>query len=255
MNIFLSYVRFYLKAKGRHSVHSPFVYDFLDKCLATKMDINFKIAYKKLNKYLKNATQEIEIADFGAGSRKLKNVRTVKQMFATSASKGKYAELLYQIAKFYQPQNSLEFGTNLGLGAIHLAAGNLNGRVTSVDACQNTLQEAEKHIQMMGLKNIYLVHKEFDTYFDSLSSEKFDLIFIDGNHQGKALKKYLYSLEKHAHDETIFILDDIRWNQDMLDAWTEIYTSEKYHLSLDLLKFGIVMKRPHQVKEHFILKH
>jgi hypothetical protein len=61
-------------------------------------------------------------------------------------------------------------------------------------------------------------------------------------------------LSKNSHDETIFILDDIRWSASMLAAWKDIINDENYHLSLDLFKFGIVIKRHHQQKQHFTVR-
>src|SRR5690606_25609425 len=106
------------------------------------------------------------------------------------------------------------------------------GNLTTVDACANTQFQARKNCASMGLNSIHFVNQEFDAFLATLKTEMYDLIFIDGNHQGKALKKYLFLLEKHAHDETIYIIDDIRWSKDMWQAWEEISKDDKYHLSM-----------------------
>jgi len=40
----------------------------------------------------------------------------------------------------------------------------------------------------------------------------------------------------------------------MFNAWNRIKLEKKYHLSMDFFRMGILMKRPQQEKEHFILK-
>jgi predicted O-methyltransferase YrrM len=90
--------------------------------------------------------------------------------------------------------------------------------------------------------------------FIETSITNFDLIFIDGHHNGSALLQYLEALDKNSNDQTIFIVDDIRWSKDMFVAWNQLIQNEKYHLSIDFFKMGILMKRSTQIKEHFILK-
>jgi hypothetical protein len=41
----------------------------------------------------------------------------------------------------------------------------------------------------------------------------------------------------------------------MTKAWREICQSKEVNISLDLFIAGIVMKRPEQKKQHFILKY
>ena len=80
------------------------------------------------------------------------------------------------------------------------------------------------------------------------------MVYIDGHHDGIALLNYLHSVEPFTHDETIFLLDDIRWSQSMLDAWNQLKEDEKYHVSIDFFRMGMLVKRPCQRKENFTLK-
>ena len=105
MNIAVEYIKYRLNAKGRHGIHSPFVYDLLDKCMKTKVSNEDEAILKKVKKFLKNDSRTIEVQDFGVGSKKLGRERKVKQLFKTSSSNGKFGRLMYQIANFYQPKN------------------------------------------------------------------------------------------------------------------------------------------------------
>ncbi len=77
---------------------------------------------------------------------------------------------------------------------------------------------------------------------------------MDGHHDGKATLDYMRKLESHSHNDTIFLLDDIRWSDDMFEAWNILLNSEKYNVSIDLFRMGILIPRKQQVKEHFILR-
>ena len=106
----------------------------------------------------------------------------------------------------------------------------------------------------MNLNNIQLVHSSFDDYLDNLNNVVFDLVYIDGDHKGTSLERYLNKLNYFTHDETIFLLDDIRWSDDMYSLWNKIIQSPNYHLSMDLFKVGILVKKQIKHKEHFVIK-
>jgi predicted O-methyltransferase YrrM len=255
MNIVYEYFKYKFKSKGRHGIHSPFVYDFVNICLNLQFKNSvFLIKLNQLKKKLAHDYSVISIEDRGAGSKKLSSIRSIRSIYKTASSKGVYARLLYQLSCHYKPTHILELGTSLGIGTIMLAKGNENSAVTSIDACLETQKKAKENIHFMGLKNIKLIHSTFDEFLNSFDGQQFDLVFVDGHHQGKFLEKYLELLEKCTHQDTIFILDDIRWNDDMFSSWKKIVASNKFHLTMDLFRMGIILKRPQQEKEHFVIK-
>jgi predicted O-methyltransferase YrrM len=257
MNPVIDYLRYRIVSKGRHGIHSPFVYEFVDTCLTTKMDKNFQSNLKTLKSSLKKDHRLIEITDFGAGSKKMSSVRKVSEFVRISSSKGGYQTLLYQLSKYYQPKNILELGTNIGMGTLALAGGNPDATVYTVDGCSETQAIAIENAQKMGLKNVHFIHQQFDDYLADLKQNpamKFDVVFIDGNHRGEALKRYVYEIQPFIHEQTFLICDDIRWSNDMFDAWKSLENDASFHVSLDCFKFGILLKRSEQVKEQFVVK-
>jgi len=254
MNILVEYINYRFKAKGRHGIHSPFVYSFLNECLSTKIDKKFKNSRKNLFKNLKNDNSIIEISDFGVGSKKLGLSRKISKIFSTSSSKGKYGDFLYKVVNYYKPKSILELGTSLGIGTIHISYGNPESKIITVDACKNTSNRAIQNFNSLEIKNITTIQSTFTDFINTISEEKFDLIFIDGHHDGKALLEYIQLLLPFSHNDTLFILDDIRWSKSMFEAWNEIIKNENFHLTIDLFRMGIIMMRNQQEKEHFILK-
>jgi predicted O-methyltransferase YrrM len=254
VNIIFEYINYRWNAKGRQGTHSPFVYDFADKCLKIPIDSTFDTNRKTLFKELKTNNSTIQIEDFGAGSKYLGNERKISQIFKTSSSKGKYGDLLYRLAKHYQPETILEFGTSLGIGTIHLTSGNPTSSIRTVEACAETRNQALKNIRTFGITTIQSQLCTFDLFLSSYEGEPFDLVFVDGHHDGEAVKKYMLQLEKFSHNDTIFILDDIRWSNSMLEAWKWFIHNPDYHVTIDLFRMGIVLRRPQQEKEHFTIK-
>ena len=254
MNIGFEYIKYRWKAKNRHGIHSPFVYTFTDKCLIIKPDANSLSLIDKIVKRLKADSRFIEVSDFGAGSKKMGKQRKVSNILATSSSKGKYGKLLYQLSNYYKPNQILELGTSLGIGTLHLQLGHPTSKVTTVEACPNTRAEAKKSFDEVNLDKINSIHATFDTFFSAAVDTTYDLVFVDGHHDGDALLTYMNHLKSITHNETIFVLDDIRWSDSMLNAWNKIVGDDHYHVTMDLFRMGIVVPRHQQEKEHFTIR-
>ena len=254
MNLGLEYIKYQWKAKRRHGVHSPFIYDLTDKCFRIPVIPELKTTLQKLDSELSNNHQTIEISDFGAGSKKMGNLRKIKSIYSTSSSRGKFGKILFQLVRHFKPKNVLEFGTSMGIGSVCMASGNEKSKVTTIEGCPNTFAVARQNFKIAGLTNIESINATFNDYIDTLQNEQFDIVFIDGHHDGTALKNYMDRLAPFTHDSTIFILDDIRWSDSMLDAWNEIISNDRYHVTIDLFRMGIVVPRPEQEKEHFVIR-
>src|SRR5689334_6003296 len=100
------YISYYLtaaNAKG-HGVHSPFVFDFITKVLNDKTGYD---DYNKVESLRKNSLMDkaiLAIEDHGAGSStSASNKRSVSSIAKNAVKSKKYAQLLYRIAKYYQP--------------------------------------------------------------------------------------------------------------------------------------------------------
>lgn len=254
MILAVEYIKYLWNAKGRHGTHSPFIYELADKCLSIKKENNVLKQFSERFQYLKSDKRTIKITDYGAGSKYMSNERSIAQLLSTSSSKGKYGDLLYQITRYYKPKKILEFGTSIGIGTCNLSIGNPEAHIVTVEACESTRLEALKNFQAMHCENIDSVLATFDQFLEEKSNEKYDLVFIDGHHDGTALLNYMHKLESLSHNDTLFILDDIRWSKSMFAAWNNIRESEDFSVTIDLFRMGIVLKRKQQRKEHFVLR-
>src|SRR5687768_8553562 len=118
LQLTLKYCQYYLSAsngKG-HGIHSPFIFHFITKVLNDKTNYSAYQNVEALREQLLTDKSSIQVKDLGAGSSVDKTSdRTVSQIAKNSAKPKKYAQLLYRIAKTYQPQIIVELGTSLGL--------------------------------------------------------------------------------------------------------------------------------------------
>ena len=253
MNLIFEFIQYQWLAKNRHGIHSPFVYDLSDKCFKIKREKSDEILLKEFESKLKSDNTKIHIQDFGVGSRKMGSERSINQIYKNSSSKGKYGKLLYQLNRYFQFKNVLEFGTSLGIGTLNLHLGNPTSKIISLEACSETYQFTSS--QLKPFPNIQVINQTFENFLNESHNQIFDFVFIDGHHDGDALLHYLEKLKPFTHSETIFLLDDIRWSQSMFDAWNKIKENKNYNLTIDFFRMGIISPRPHQQKEDFVLKY
>ncbi|MNJ86215.1 hypothetical protein D3C87_37040 [compost metagenome] len=218
------------------------------------MDKNFLNTRKKWLQTVKKDREQFKITDLGAGSKKMSEMRSVSELAKKAGSKGVYGEILWKISKYYKPALMLELGTSIGLGAIHLKAGNPGGHLITVEGCDAILSKALKQFDDWDLSGITTICSPFDDFVKLPALGKYDLVFLDGNHTREATLKYIESLFAHTHSNTAFILDDIRWSEDMWDCWKYLASDPRFHVSVDLGRMGILWRREEQTKEHFTIR-
>lgn len=251
-----SYFKFLLRSTNQHGVHSPFVFDLVTKCFYDKKN---HAAYSKLDNYRRELLQNhdtIEVTDFGAGSRVFKsNTRAISAIAKTAGIPKKRQRLLFRLAAYLKPNQSLELGTSLGLGTIAMALGNPAGTVDTVEGCPNTTALAKKRLSKFDIKNSKTHPSDFESFFLSESCKtSYDFIFIDGNHNKNRTLAYFEFLRKKSHNETVLIFDDIYWSPDMTEAWHEIIAHPEVCVSIDTFYWGIIFFRKEQQKEHFTIR-
>ena len=121
------------------------------------------------------------------------DVITTNSLDQPSNIKFKTREMLFLQQLVYQLNNNsliLEIGSFLGKSAVALedAAEKINGTVICVDPfdkhtnsfCPNQKEIFLKNIS--GWDNIYLVEAHSSNFFELNTEDKFDMIFIDGDH-------------------------------------------------------------------------
>jgi len=161
----------------------------------------------------------------------------------------------YLLSASDSPERVLEIGTSLGIATTYMASGAPQATITTLEGCPETAQIAKEYFQKQNLNNINVIIGEFDQSLDQISKSKpFDLIFFDGNHQKEATIRYFKKCLELAHDQSIFIFDDIHWSKGMEAAWEEIKNHKKVSMTVDTYKWGLVFFSKGREKQHFTIR-
>jgi predicted O-methyltransferase YrrM len=255
-----SYLKYRVNARSAHGVHSPFVYKFITELLESDNDAYYQ--FKELAALRKELLQDdsvIEITDFGAGSKIFKdNKRKVSDLVRYGTSKTKFSELYFKLVNFTNSQFIIELGTSIGLNTLYLAKANSSATVFTLEGCSELAKFSKSLFEKQKAKNISLINDTFEKAFPMLLNEipQLDLLYVDGNHNYASTMNYFKSGLEKKHDHSVFVFDDINWNDEMKKAWGEIKDHPEVTLSLDLFYVGIIFFRKEQKeKEHFVLKY
>ena len=250
-----SYLEFLRRSKNKHGVHSPFVFNLITKCFNDKTKHPEYKILKQYKKTLKQDKSEINMTDFGQGSRVFKGTsRKTSRVAKQAGMKLKRQKLLFRLASYLETINNLELGTSLGISTAALALGTKKGKVLTVEGCPNTAKKAEGLFEEFNLNNIQLEQNTFIDFLSTPSQDKYDLIFIDGDHNGERTLKYFEKLLAFTHNDTVIVFDDIYWSKGMTEAWEKIIKNEKVTVSIDTFQWGLVFFRKEQLKQHFIIR-
>ena len=248
----IAYIKFLLRSTNQHGIHSPFIYNFVTKCLYDKVKY---AAYKQLKNYrniLKSSKTVLEITDLGEGSKILNSKRrSVSKMIHASSSSEKEAKILYRITQYFNFESVLELGTSLGMGTYAIAIANKFSNITTIEGCPNTSDYAKAKFNELELGNVSFIKGDFTAIIPTLKNDKYDCIFFDGHHNKIATIQYFESLVSKVNNETVFVFDDIYWSKGMTEAWEYIKAHKAVTVTVDCFHLGFVFFRKEQAKEHF----
>ena len=250
-----SFIKFARLSKNKHGVHSPFVYNIVTLCFNDKKKYP---DYSILKSYRKGLVQDnslITMKDFGQGSRIFKGTsRKVSDIAKVAGMTKKRQKLLYRLGAYFESESILEFGTSLGIGTIALALSSKFASVHTVEGCPETLKKAKENFKKYNLKNITTHHKTFSEFLSEDNSKKYDIILVDGDHNGERTLDYFHSILNHVHNDSLIIFDDIYWSKSMTETWQKIIAHEKVTVSIDTFQWGFVFFRAEQPKQHFVIR-
>lgn len=251
-----SFITFLLASTNRHGVHSPFVYQLVATCFNGQANPNKTSVIQKVRKSLYSNHNSITITDFGSGSSVFKNnERKVSDIAKIAGITKKRAALLLRIVNYFSPKNILEIGTSVGLGTSVLSIGNPEAEIITLEGCENTAQIAKELFNSFHLNNIQLHVGNFkETLPSVLKNKQYDLIYFDGNHKKEATLDYFNQCLAVAHNNSLFIFDDINWSSEMQQAWNEIKNHSKVTISIDTFFWGLIFFRKEQKKQHFTIR-
>ncbi len=201
----------------------------------------------------------ITVQDYGAGSViDKKDQRSLASIAKNAVKPKKFGQLLFRMARHYQPAVILELGTSLGITTSYLSLARPTARIITLEGARSIAEVARNNFEkVLPLKNISVVEGNFEnTLAAVLENEKeVDMAFIDGNHRREPTERYFQQLLAKTHNESILLFDDIHWSREMEEAWETIKSHPSVRGSIDLFFTGIILfRKEFKEKRHFVIR-
>jgi predicted O-methyltransferase YrrM len=252
----IDFLFYFFTSGNEHSVHSPFIYDFATNVLKARKNKPTYHAIELIRSNMLKSRSKIDILPLGAAKHTQTRVELLKDVVKRTSKSAKYAELLERICHYYQPQYAVEIGSSVGISTLYQASGLTQGYLFSLEGNPGSLKVARHNAEKLEFQHIQFIEGLFDNTLPMLLEQlpRVDYVFFDGNHTMEATLKYFELCLGKAHEGTIFIFDDIRWNDEMYRAWQKIKNHPSVRVTVDLFFIGIVFFRTGQEKEHFTLR-
>lgn len=240
---------------GRHSLHSPFIYDLYQEILA-ESDIEKQKQIESTRNELINSDETIIIhspgkkSTVGSGNKK-----PISEIAKKGISQKKYCELLYKIGVYTKAETIIELGTSFGIMSMYLAS-IPESIVYTLEGCENTLHIANNSFRKSKYKNIKTTPGNIDETLPELllDIKTYDLVFIDANHTMESTLSYFELLLKSSKTNSVIVFDDIYWSAEMTQAWKKVKEDNRVSLTLDFYQMGVVFLDPDLQKENLILE-
>lgn len=253
------------RSTAGHGVHSPFVYDFLTQAVRNKQSADIVKHIRALKDEMVNDRRIISVIDLGAGSLKgAGSERKVSRILADAALPVRQAWLLGRMCRWYNERQAdytggdgiiLELGTSLGVSALALSLAAPGRRVVTVEGCPVLSAIAAENLQRHGADNVQVINMEFSEALAALrqKGEKIVFAYIDGNHRGDALAKYVTGISQ-AGEEMVIVTDDIHLSRDMHRGWDRIRESGIAQACIETTRFGVLFIRRNFTPGHYRIR-
>jgi predicted O-methyltransferase YrrM len=216
-------------------------------------------AIDALRQRLRHSPDAVEVIDYGAGSAGSNAPeRGVAEIYRRAATGPAWGRFLFGLVRGMKPVRVLELGTNLGLGAAHLAAalalneaeGAPHGRLVTLEGAPALAALAAGHLARLGhgvgdeeAARVRVVVGPFaETLAATAAAEgPFDLVFVDGHHEAEAALRYLDALRPHLADGALVVLDDVEPGRDVRTAWDALTAGPDAPPSFYAGKYGLLV--------------
>ena len=257
LKLLVNYLKYYFSSTNQHGVHSPFVFNLITEVIYNKTPYYSYTEVASVRKAMLADKRVINVTDLGAGSKvNSSKMRSVSGIARHSGKAERYGQLLFRLVNYFQPSTMLELGTSLGLSTLYQASARRSGRMITIEGCTEIAEIARENISQLKLDNVELITGNFDDVLPAAlkSLGSIDYAFFDGNHRKAPTLNYFEEALKYAHNDSVFIFDDIHWSDEMEEAWEAIKAHPQVTVTVDLFFMGLVFFRKEQREEHFAVR-
>jgi predicted O-methyltransferase YrrM len=235
-------------------------YQFVNDLLADFFNGKNPAGYEKirlLHKQLVGNKRLLHMKDLGAGSLSGDaKIRQAGRFIRTSSVSYETGRFLSCLTNSLNPAVIIELGTGAGISTMYMACAGPLSRILSIEGSPETADFAERNLNRAGIKNVKIIKGSFRDKLPEvlLHVQHPFFVFIDGDHRGEHLIEYFKAILSVTSENTVIVLDDIRWSETMEKAWEYIISQKEISVSIDFYRLGVLFLKKDIPKRHFTVK-
>lgn len=251
----MDFLKYRLKAKNRHGIHSPFVYRLLDKVI---YDFRAKSVYhdiEKLRAELLEDEREILLTDRDGKSIN-KDKRIKIKSCAGNLRSASVLQLIYRLVEDLKPRHIIESGNSLGISTAYLAKAAPQAKIIHIEDNRETVSITAETLRKLNIQNVELKSGDFTDLFPGLLRDfsEPDIVIIEGVKRKDHVLNYFNGCLPALSSNSMMVFGNIYQNNEMKEAWSEIKSHPEVTVTLDLFQIGLVFVRRAQAKEDFTIR-
>lgn len=250
------FLHYWLHAVNEHALQAPYVYTlYCDVIRRDESNASFKAIEAKRQTFLQ-CNDRILTHTLGAPSHvSLHPEQKVRSIARHGLSSPKFSRLLYRLAVYQKSEYIIELGTSLGINTLYLSQARPKANVYTFEGSAAVADQAERIFDEPTYANIRLVRGNIDQTLPEVLSRvpRVDLAFLDANHRYEPTLRYFEQLVLKTNNQSVIVVDDIYWSEEMQQAWQAIKQHPTVTMSLDLFDAGMVLFTPLKVRQDYTL--
>jgi predicted O-methyltransferase YrrM len=252
-----STLRWYLRARTRYDVHSPFLSEFVREVYHDDRHYHAFTRIKQVRRYWSKRSDKIALQSLGAESKTTRRQRrSAASLVRTNAIGAAEGRFLFRLALWLRPEKIIELGTNAGISTLYLHLPDQRTPLDTVEGNPAVAALAAETLQQVRVSK--KLHTYTATFSEWLATRPPTpphklLAFIDGDHRYQPTLDYVARLLTKANDDSIIIVADIHWSPGMERAWDKLKQHERVTASVDTYHFGLLFLRPSLNGPHLTL--
>ncbi len=231
---------YYKRALTIYDIHSPYLADFIEAVFDSHYSYyDFGILSNARGILHQNKDQ---IIGTSKSENRAQPSPTVSAFTKRAASGLSELKKLYRLCVFSKPRRILELGTGVGLSSLAMGLASKHSSIDTVEMNANLCELAHSLHCRYQLSRIRIHNVTIEEFLQANPNKKFDLIFLDAHHEGKATVDYAARLYPMLNEEGILLIDDIHWSSDMNAAWKLVRRAYWCTNTLETFRWGFVFK-------------